>query len=255
VALAGLAWLVFGRQARTVQALGFACPAVAAVMLASGRAKPYYLAPIYPVLFAAGAVGIESWTADRQRPLVRGLVLVLLISTGAALAPFAKPLLPVETYIRYAAMLGLEPAADERHRMGRLPQHFADMHGWPGLAATVAAVHRTLPPEERARACIFGQNYGEAGAIDFFGPRLGLPKAISGHNSYFLWGPRNCTGDIVIVIGDDRESLAEVFEDVEQAATFRCANCMPYESNLPIWIVRRMRFPMAEIWPQTKHYE
>src|SRR5205085_6289410 len=114
-----------------------------------------------------------------------------LVATGAILAPIAIPLLPPETYIQYTKALHLDQPKIETHRLGPLPQIFADQFGWDEMAAIVARVYNSLPPDVRAKTAIFGQNYGQAGAIDFFGPKYGLPKAISGHQSYFLWGFRD----------------------------------------------------------------
>ena len=128
------------------------------------------------------------------------------------------------------------------------------MHGWPELAAAIGDVYRRLPDADRARACVYVQNYGEAGAVDLFGPRYGLPPAISGHNSYFLWGPRGCTGDVLIVLGGDEKDYRALFASVERAATFTCKDCMPFENNQAIWVARGIKKPLAEVWPQTKDY-
>ena len=253
--LAGLLWLLLGREARDVRPLGWVWVAVLGIMLATAS-KPYYLAPAYTVLFAAGGTAIESWTENlRARAAVRGTLAALVGIAGVLLAPLAKPLLPVESYVRYASAIGLESAPAERHEMGRLPQFYADMHGWRELAEAVAGVAATLPPDERGRTCIFGQNYGQAGAIDLFGPALGLGPAISAHNSYFLWGPGKCTGDVLIVLADNRERLEELFEQVELGAVFDCRDCMPYEDDKPIWIARGLRVPLDELWPQIKHFD
>jgi hypothetical protein len=148
----------------------------------------------------------------------------------------------------------MAPGVGERHEMGRLPQHFADMNGWPELAANLARVYHALPQADRARACIFVQNYGEAGAVDVLGAPLGLPRAISGHNSYFLWGPRGCTGDVVIALGGDRHGYEELFATAERVAIHTCIDCMPYENNLSVWVLRGLRVPFAEIWPRVKHF-
>jgi hypothetical protein len=179
---------------------------------------------------------------------------VLVVAIGVGLAPLGRPLLPVEAYVRYAAALGLKPGAGERHELGRLPQHFADMHGWREMAETVAGVVRALPASDRAKACVFGQNYGEAGAIEYFGRELGLPPVLSGHNSYWLWGPGSCTGEVLVVVGDGREALESVFSEVTLAAVSRCRDCMPYENDLPVWVVRRPRLPLAEVWPRVKRF-
>jgi hypothetical protein len=250
---AGLAALLTGRRFRVFRPIGWAYLAVLAVMLTS-NAKPYYLAPAYTALFAAGAVAFEAVRHSVAGPLLRiGMVLLVLVS-GAVSAPLAKPMLPTDTYLRYTAALGMAPSIGERHEMGRLPQHFADMHGWPELASNLAKVFHALPQADRALACIFVQNYGEAGAVDVLGAPLGLPRAISGHNSYFLWGPRGCTGEVIIALGGDRHGYEEWFATVEQAAIHTCVDCMPYENNLPIWVLRRIRVPLAETWPRVKHF-
>jgi hypothetical protein len=208
------------------------------------------------VLLAGGAVAIETWTSGRIAGfLLRAIVTAIVILGGIAAIPFAKPVISEDNYVRYAKYWGIEPSTDEHHRLERLPQFYADMHGWPELAQTVAKVYRQLPPEDQARVCIFGQNYGEAGAIDLFGPTLGMPKAFSAHNSYFLWGPRDCTGKIFIVIGDDQETLEQLFENVQLGDTFVCKDCMPYENHNPIWIARELKQPVAQLWPEIKHYD
>jgi hypothetical protein len=250
----GLGYLLFARAARPFRAVGWIYPVVLGAMMAAGDAKPYYLVASYAPLFAAGGVAIERYRAAGAR-VVRALVVCLVVIGGAVAAPLAKPVLPLETFVRYAGALGISPSTGERHAMGRLPQMYADMQGWPELAGTVAGVYRTLPAADRAQACVFAQNYGQAGAIDLFGPPLGLPKSISGHNSYYLWGPRDCTGDVLIVIGDNRRRLEELFEQVQLGATYRCADCMPYEATKDIWVVRRPRSgTLQSRWPHVKQF-
>jgi hypothetical protein len=242
--LAGLVWLFRSRY----RVLGWAYVA-AFLVLISQTSKAYYLAPAYPPLFAAGATAIELWFRGR----VKWLVPILVFAGGAVTAPLALPLLPEESFIRYARALGIGMSAGERHEMGALPQHFADMHGWEEMAAEVARVYRSLPPEERARAGIYAQNYGEAGAVDLLGRKYGLPKASSGHNNYFLWGPRG-PGDPLIIIGGDAEDHRQAFRDVRQAGEIHCGYCMPYENDQPVWIARGLKAPIAQIWPMTKSY-
>ena len=113
---------------------------------------------------------------------------LLLIISGFLFAPFMLPVLSVETFLRYQQALGLELPKTEVMHTGALPQHFGDRFGSPEMVENVARIYHNLPPQERSKTAIYGNNYGEAAAIDFFGPRHGLPKAISGHQSYFLWG-------------------------------------------------------------------
>ena len=253
IALAGLAGLWSWRSWRPLLPLAAAFVAVLS-FLAFERSKPYYAAPAFALVLAAGGATLEGFGSGRAARLARAALLALALLGGLAVAPFAKPLLSEDGLVRYMTWLGAEPPAAERQALGRLPQHFADMHGWRELAEAVATVCRTLPPEERARARVFGQNYGEAGAIDFFGPELGLPRALSAHNSYFLWGPGDWSGEVLIVIDDEREHLLELFEEVELAGRTDCTDCMPYEDDLPIWICRGLKQPVAELWPKVKHY-
>jgi len=139
--------------------------------------------------------------------------------------------------------------------VAELPQNFADRFGWENMVATVAHVYRDLPAEDRSRACIFTGNYGEAGAVDFFGPEYGLPGAISGHNSYHVWGPGSCSGKVIISVGVPRADLETVFRRLEQKATIRCEYCMPDEDNLPVYVCRDPRASLQDLWPQVKHYD
>jgi len=133
-----------------------------------------------------------------------------MVATGVVIAPIAIPILPPEAYIRYAKALHLAQPAIETHRLGLLPQLFADQLGWEEMAETVARVYNSLPPGIRPDTAIFGQNYGQAGAIDLFGAKYGLPPAISSHQSYFLWGPRNYTGASVIVMQGQQQDLEQL---------------------------------------------
>jgi Dolichyl-phosphate-mannose-protein mannosyltransferase len=265
--VAGLGYLLVARAARPFRPLGWIYPVVLVALLAAGDAKPYYMAASYTLLFAAGGVAFERWTASASAGAgvlrvptvfgrtVRGVVVALVMGGGILAAPLAKPVLPLKTFVRYSDALGLKVSAGERNKLGRLPQMYADMQGWPELAETVADVYRALPAADRARACVFAQNYGQAGAIDLFGPRLGLPKAISGHNSYFLWGPRDCTGDVLIVIGDNRKRLEELFERVDLGAAYHCRDCMPYEATKDIWVARKLRCgTLQTLWPHVKQF-
>lgn len=251
--LAGLWFLLFSKESSRFRALGFVYPVVLAFMLTQ-NAKPYYLSPIYPLLFAAGALAVERAASRARFAWIRPASMAILGVTGALLAPLAKPLLSVENYVRYAETLGIKARSDERHELGRLPQYFADMHGWKELAEAVAAVHRGLPEGERQRACVYGQNYGQAGAIDHFGPSLGLPGAIAGHNSYWMWGPGNCDGSVLIIIAGRREDHARFFETVEEAGSFECRDCMPYEARKTIWVARGFKGSLSDVWPGVKHY-
>jgi hypothetical protein len=176
-----------------------------------------------------------------------------MVLVGALFAPLALPLLPPETYIRYTKAIGLDQPRIENNRLGPLPQIFADQFGWEEMAATVAQFYNSLPPDVRARTAIFAQTYGQAGAIDLFGPKYGLPPAISGHQSYFLWGPRDYTGESMIVMDDRQEDLERLFTSVKKAARVDHPYSMPYQ-HFDIFYCQGMHPPLAELWPRVKRW-
>ena len=215
--------------------------------------KPYYPSAIYPVLLAFGAQRIEAWTkagAGAVRSVALGGVALL----GLLAAPYTLPILPVDVFVRYQKAIGFMPNVGENTRVAALPQYYADMHGWPEMAAKVAVVYRALPPQDRARAVFYGDNYGEAAAIDVFGRRLGLPPAISGHNQYFLWGPRGHDGSVMIIVGGSPEHYAALFGRVEVAGHTDAPYARPSETDQPIYVLRDMKVPLQAYWPQTRNY-
>jgi len=253
--LAGLAWLLLAPRNAGARALAVAYLALLAFMIAT-RAKVYYLGPAYALLLAAGAVALCRGLDTRRggRAAQRALGAAVLVF-GAAAVPLAVPVLAPERFIAYSAALGVRQPKMERADSGRLPQVFAFMFGWRELAEEVARVYQALPPEERAHAAILGRNYAEAGAIDYFGAQLGLPHAISPHNSYWLWGPGDWDGRVLIVIGEIPPERAAWFESVEEKGRRECPLCMPYEADLPILVARGLRIPVSQAWAELKHFE
>jgi 4-amino-4-deoxy-L-arabinose transferase-like glycosyltransferase len=249
---AGL-WFFFGtKSGKAYRTLGWAWIFTAGVIAALSP-RIYYLYSAFPMLFAAGAV---VWEVKLQgSPAWRKFAWpALLAGSGAALAPIAIPVLPPETYIRYTNALHLAQPAIETHQLGPLPQIFADQFGWEEMAATVARVYNGLAPDIRARTAIFGQNYGQAGAIDLFGAKYGLPNAISGHQSYFLWGFGNYTGESVIVMDDRQEVLERLFASVEKAARVDHPYSMPYQ-HFDIFYCQGLKRPLGELWPKIKAWD
>jgi len=173
---------------------------------------------------------------------------------GVIALPFALPVLPIETFVKYQTALGQTPATDGQQTMGALPQHYADMFGWDDMVSLVARAYSELTPEEKQHARVFGQNYGEAGAVDVLGRRLGLPHAMSGHNSYWLWGPGSEPVDVVIIIGGDRQDNAQFFEDIEIVGQTSSPWSMPYERGLDVSIARKPKVNLREACPRLKQF-
>jgi 4-amino-4-deoxy-L-arabinose transferase-like glycosyltransferase len=251
--LAGLWFFFFRREGKPFRALGWAWLATAALILALNP-RTYYLFPAFPMLFAGGGVLWERWLAGPRVQWIKPAYAVLIVLMAAVLAPTMVPVLPVETYIRYSAATHLQQPRVERHKLGPLPQLFADQFGWEEMVATVARVYNGLPADVRARTAIYAQNYGQAGAVDLFGPRYGLPKAICGHQNYFLWGPRDYTGESVIVMEGRQEDLEKRFEVVRKVARVEHPYSMPYE-HFDVFYCRGLRSPLKHLWPQVKNWD
>jgi hypothetical protein len=257
ICLAGL-WYFFGsRQGREYRFLGWTY-VLTLVQLLIFRGRIYYLAPIYPMLFAAGAVSIESWISayatKTHANWIKPAILTPLIVGGLIAAPLAIPILPLDTAAAYANFWNVDRVRVEVEPSGKLPQMFADMMGWQQQVGVVAGVFRSLPAEDQPKAAILTGNYGQAGAIDYFGASYGLPKAVSGHNNYYLWGPRENTGEVVISFGIPIEKLEPLFGHIEQAATIANEYAIPEENNLPVYICREPRMSLQKFWPRLKFY-
>ncbi|MDH3492095.1 MAG: glycosyltransferase family 39 protein [Acidobacteriota bacterium] len=251
--LAGLVFLLFRENGRRFRALGLAYLITLGLMIYFA-AKHYYLSPVYPMLFAAGGVFWEDLLSSKLIGKVAMAVhCAFVLAVGAVLAPMAVPLIPVQNVPAYAAAIGLPSTKTEVGHTGELPQIFGDQFGWEEMVAQVADVYRALPEEDRKKAAIFGGNYGQAGAIDKFGTQFGLPKAISPHQSYFLWGPRDYDGSVVILLGTSVKDAERYFESVEKKTRVDNPFSMPYE-KYNILVCRNLKKPLMELWPELKNW-
>ncbi len=254
--IVGLIWLFANSTARF---LGYTYVLLIAMMIAL-HAKHYYPADVYPILMAAGGVAIEGWTARLY--LVRGAIAAAMIAAWLFFAPFSLPVLPEPAMVRYSAFVGRvlhisrSAMATEKMRTSLLPEDWADMHGWPELVAEVARIYYALPAEQRDQAAIVASNYGEAAAIDFFGPRYGLPPALSGHNNYWLWGTHGYSGNVVIDVNGDcaRHDDPSLFRSARLVTRFTAPWVISYERDIPISLCVGITKPLAEIWPKLRIY-
>jgi hypothetical protein len=213
------------------------------------RAKPYYLAPAYLPLFAAGAVQLERAIRTGGRSRLRIAVPVALAAGTAALVPFALPVLPLETADRWIDRLvgfAIESPVD-------LTLELHDEYGWREQAQTLAHVRDTLAPEERASCRILAWNYGQAAAVNVFGPAYGLPRAVSGNMSYFLWGPGEKT-EVVLAFGMPRRELEPLFAEIAERERIGHPLAVPSEKDLPVYVCRRPRQSLLAAWPSLRRY-
>lgn len=252
--IAGLAALFLLPALRPWRLFGWSWLTVFLILFLGGGSRPVYLLPAYPPLLAGAGILVERLARRRPWRWLAPAAVVYLLLGGVVLAPIAVPLLPPATFVSYATTLGMMHPPQEKLELAELPQFFADQFGWQEIAATAAEVYHALPPAERQGARVFGGNYGEAGAIDVLGRRLGLPPAMSGHNSYWLWGPGEWDGEVLIILGGDREDYLGLFEQVERVATVQSDWALPHEARLPVYVARRLRLPVAEAWQRVKMF-
>lgn len=248
---AGL-WYFFSARGARYRVFGWAY-VILFVLFAAIQGKSYFLTPAYLPLYAGGAIAFGEWIA-RLRWLAPTYPALLALS-GLLLAPGVMPLLPPATYgPLYGFLAGSSGAQQGAGDVHNLPQILADRFGWDTMVAQVAQVYHSLPAADQKVACIFTANYGEGGAVYQFGDRYHLPAPISGHNAFFTWGFRGCTGQVVIAIGIAPTDAGRWFGSVTQAAMTSCIDCVAYENQAPILILRQPKVPMAVIWEQIKHY-
>ena len=252
--MAGLVWLFFSRAGGRYRVLGWAYVLTFAI-IAGLHGKDYYLAPAYPMLFAAGSVACESWLEHRLRlQWLKPAFVLVLILPFLALLPIFAPVISVERYIGFQKAIHYTPPISEHsHARSPLPQYYSDELGWEPMVVEVARIFHSLPPDVQARTGIKASNYGQAGAIDYFGEKYGLPKAICEHQNYWFWGTHGYTGESMILVDEnDPRHLAEIASHVEKAGHFE----YPYAlENFDIYYIQGLKVPLDEIWAHEKNWD
>jgi 4-amino-4-deoxy-L-arabinose transferase-like glycosyltransferase len=242
--LAGLSYFFFVPDAKRYRLLGwmYVIPFIA-FFVAKGRF--YYLAPAYPMLLAGGAVWEERWIATLSvtwSRVVRGVTFGALAIGGALACEIIVPILPLDSPRNVA----IRKNGDLREEVG-----------WTELVATVANIRNSLPAADQTHLGIMAGNYGEAGAINLYGPSYGLPPAISGVNSFWLRSYPESLPQTLIVIGFSRGFMDENFQSCELAGPnpnrYRIKN--EESTNHPdIYVCRQLRTPWPEFWKRFSHF-
>ena len=254
VAVVGLLYLFFSHDGRRYRALAWAYVVTLAVIIVM-KGKNYYIVPAYPMLLAAGAVAIERAAERRHWAWLKPAIVTVMLAALLVALPLGVPVLSAEGFLRYVSKLPFPlPVSEQSHRGAAMPQYYSDQFGWEEMTVAVARVYNTMSAEDRGEACIGASNYGEAGAIDFFGPKYGLPNAISGHQNYFLWGPRNCSGKVLILLGERPNEWSERCNRVDVAAELYHPYAIRFENN-PVLVCHGLKANLREIWPQVKDWD
>ena len=257
VAMAGAVALVTLSGLRRYAVIGWTGISAFFLMILLG-AKSYYLAPIWPALLGVGIaemLNLAARLAERGRRQAAQWVTVapavLIISYGAASLPLGIPFLPPEPMARYAARLGMTEATTTNTGVVlSLPQDYADMLGWERMVSAVAEVYHGLSADERERTVILGSNYGEAGAIDFYGSRIGLPSAIALVGTYWHFGPGELPGETVIAVGFELGDLNWGFASVIEVRRISNPWGVPSQQDVSIQIARGPHRTLQELWPE-----
>jgi hypothetical protein len=248
---AGL-WFFFSVRGERYRVFGWAF-VILFVLFALLHSKSYFLTPAYLPLYAGGGLVLSEWMAQHRRlvPIYAGA----LALSGLALAPGVLPMLPPANYSTFYGFLASSSGAQQASGAhNQLPQILADRFGWEALTAQVSQVYHALPADEQHIACIYANNYGEAGALYQFGDRYHLPTPISGHNAFYIWGPRGCSGEVIIAVGMDPTAAARSFDSVTIAAQTSCVYCVDYENGVPILVLRHPKAPTNTLWKRVKHF-
>lgn len=245
--LPGLVWF-FRKQGAALRALGVAALFILLLLLTL-QAKNFYVAPVYPVLFVSGSIVLERLFA--RRAWLRAAYPLSLLISGIALAPLVMPILSPQRFLAYHHLWrGFTPVVFE-YQPGLLPQYFSDEFGWEAMAQTTAQVFHHLSQQEQAHTAIFANDYGQAGAIDYFGPRYGLPASISKAETFWLWGPRGYDGQSVIVLGSDGKGDRDHFHSVESTVEVNTLYSRRDE-RFTIFMCRGINPPLGVLWPHIK---
>ena len=250
LALAGLWELLHRARFRmvAVSCLG------ALVILLVLHGKAYYLLPVYPLLFGSGAEWAErvsDYLAHRRgRSSVRALIAVVILAYGAFALPFGLPVLAPEVMARYATLGPGGMVTTNTGQTLQLPQDYADMLGWPERVEAVAHVYNSLPPDARVKAVIAADNYGEAGAVDYYGPAMRLPHAICTCGSYWFFGAGKLPGEVLVTIGIDESDLRKFYGNVQPAGRIDGKWAVPEERDAPLYVATEPVMTLQQLWPR-----
>ena len=249
--LVGLFFFFAAQRGSAYRMFGVVYLTLLGVMFASHSSRSDRMLAAYPALFAAGAYLIEQGLrSSRIQKSGKIAVVALLLIAWLPLLPFSLPLLPP-----YMMNLVPSPVQIEEGVNSRLPQWLADRFGWEELVARVAEVYETLSPEDQAKCVIVAGNYGQAGAVELFGEAYHLPRVVSGHNTYWLWGTGDYTGEVAIVVDGNPAELRATFREVKVAEVSQCRFCRPDLLTTPIYVAKGLFMPIATVWPQVKSYD
>ena len=251
----GVFWLFFGNRKKEFKIIGLIVLTVFLILLLNGKAKAEYISGAMIPLFSAGGIFYEQFRGKIFRKLISYGIATSIIISGIVFVPLALPILPVETFIRYSNAIGFSQPSAEGKTLESLPQFYADMHGWEKMAKNVSKIYMTIPEKERENTVFWGSNYGKAGAVEYFSSEYPLPRAISPHNNFWIWGLGDKKIKNVIFIGGRKTDYEKSFGIVKEVLIHRSKYAIPYENNLTIYLCSNPTIDPNEAWQKLKHFQ
>ncbi len=258
----GLIYFLFDKEGKKYRVFGLAYIFLCALFI-SQNAKSYLIYPFYMVLFAGGSVFITRFIKEYKikwlktaAAVITAVITLLILHNGVLTLPYCRPVLSPEAFIKMTG--GKKFSGDEKRSSGLLlPTGFADCFGWEELTGDVAGVYQKLSDQDKKKACILANNYGEAGALHFYGPKYGLSDPVCVHNIWYIWGPGNNTGEVMIFVGyykDFYKILTANFDSVEIAGKTVTKYAMPDENEHAIFLCRGLHWPLKKCWKYLKNF-
>jgi len=249
--ISGLIFILFTREGKKYRILGLIYILVL-LQLIILRGKHYYTLGLYSMLFAFGGYILVRWFHGRLQ-FIRYIIIGLIIILAIFVLPISLPVMKPDQYVRFMRSIGMEK--NQRWEDGRyheLPQDYADMIGWKELTGIVRDAYYSLTPEQREHCTIFANNYGEAGAINFYGQNFGLPNVISFHDSYLYWAPDSIADEYLIKVGES-DDLVEMYHDVQIIG--RISTPYAREYGVPVYIFKNPKVDVDKYYQERLHQE
>ncbi len=254
--LLGLYYYFFDEEGKKYSEFGIIPLFMFIILFIILKAKAYMIVAVFIPLIAGGCALLGKWIPDRKWLWLKTLVVCVFVFVGIKLLPLFIPLFSPEKLVHYYKIFNkyTGQVKTENSEISVLPQTMADRFGWDELVRDIAEVYHSLPAEDQKKCTIFGGSYGAAGAVDLMGGQYGLPKAVSGHLSYYIWGPGDNTGEILITAGVKSVQLRSFYEEITLAKEFYNPYTMP-RNNVPIYICRKPNMNIQEAWKYIKNYQ
>ncbi|MEM9340290.1 MAG: glycosyltransferase family 39 protein [Bacteroidota bacterium] len=207
------------------------------------NSKAYYVFAIYPVLFALGSVKIESLL--RKKPVWVDALAVIVFAPSIYFIPQLTPVLPIEKYVDFYQI-------EEKNGRVELTGDYADMFGWEEQVRLVDSIYQSLSDKEKNHCVLWAENYGEAGALKIIGKRYNLPNPISRHGSFWTWGYGNKNADVWISLGNEKEAVEYVFDEIELVKIITHKYAIGEENGIPLYLCRNPKVDIDQWWQNYK---